>query len=121
MTTITDMDRIRILLEDDKDGNYNFALRDMMLHHYELPHMRYQDYTDIEENPDYLIAQRFWDETQIILVKAFEDPYATDQISHLAMELSLCPMHFVDWAICFDDENPECEQIRQVFPHGHDT
>jgi hypothetical protein len=30
-------------------------------------------------------------------------------------------MHFVDWAICFDDENPECEQIRTIFPHSHDT
>lgn len=48
-------------------------------------------------------------------------PYYRDEISTIAMELSLCPMHFGDWAGCFDDENPECEQIRAIFPHSHDT
>lgn len=49
------------------------------------------------------------------------DEYCRDDLSHLAMSFSLCPMHFVDWAICFDDQDPECEQIRSVFPYGHDT
>lgn len=49
------------------------------------------------------------------------DPYARDLLSELAMGLSLCPLHFVDWAICFDDQDPECGQIRAVFPYGHDT
>lgn len=44
-----------------------------------------------------------------------------DELSNLAMEFSLCPIHFVDWAICFDDENPECDQVRRIFPNHHDT
>lgn len=48
-------------------------------------------------------------------------PYMRDHLSRMAMELSLCPIHFWDWAICFDDELPECEQIRAIFPHSHDT
>jgi hypothetical protein len=37
-----------------------------------------------------------------------------------ALSQSLCPVHFVDYAICFDDENPECEQVRAIHP-SHDT
>lgn len=49
------------------------------------------------------------------------DEYLRDDLSHLAMSFSLCPMHFIDWAICFDDDDPECHQIRLVFPYSHDT
>jgi hypothetical protein len=49
------------------------------------------------------------------------DTASRDEVSELAMSLSLCPIHFVDWAICFDDEDPECDQIRLIFPIGHDT
>ena len=51
----------------------------------------------------------------------FSDPYARDAISHLAMQFSLCPHHFRDWAICFDDNDPSCAQIRAIFPHEHDS
>lgn len=44
-----------------------------------------------------------------------------DEISTIAMQLSLCPLHFCDWASCFDDEDPDCAQIRAAFPHSHDT
>lgn len=47
--------------------------------------------------------------------------FSRDEYSEFAMGMSLCPLHFLDWAICFDDENPECSQIREVFPVGHDT
>lgn len=47
--------------------------------------------------------------------------YSRDELSHLYMQYSLCPLHHWDWAICFDDEDPECSQIRAIFPHGHDT
>ena len=49
------------------------------------------------------------------------DAGSRDEVSELAMSLSLCPIHFVDWAICFDDEDPTCEQVRLIFPIGHDT
>jgi hypothetical protein len=42
------------------------------------------------------------------------------RLSMLALDLSLCPMHFIDYAICFDDEIDECALIRTYFPR-HDT
>lgn len=69
-----------------------------------------------EETP----AGEFYDlVTAVTAIFSYE--YGRDEVSQLAMDLSLCPMHFVDWAICFDDEDPTCEQIRAVFPHSHDT
>jgi hypothetical protein len=41
-------------------------------------------------------------------------------VTQLALELSLCPLHFIDYAICFDDEDEECKAIRQIHPsHDH--
>lgn len=47
--------------------------------------------------------------------------YMIDQISQIALDESLCPLHRIDFAICFDDDDPECSQIRQIFPSSHDT
>lgn len=33
---------------------------------------------------------------------------------------SLCPLHRVDYAICFDDQNLECAAIRTIHP-SHDS
>ncbi len=44
-----------------------------------------------------------------------------DKLSDVAMNLSLCPLHMIDWAICFDDQPIECAQIRTIFPTSHDT
>ena len=41
-------------------------------------------------------------------------------LSMLALDHSLCPMHMIDYAICFDDADPDCSQIRAYFP-AHDT
>lgn len=46
--------------------------------------------------------------------------YTRDWISTTALDLSLCPMHFVDYAACFDDDMPDCAAIRACFP-SHDT
>lgn len=43
-----------------------------------------------------------------------------DEISRLRLDDSLCPMHACDYAICFDDDDPECAPIRIIFP-SHDT
>lgn len=43
-----------------------------------------------------------------------------ERITDLALSLSLCPMHFIDYAICFDDANDECDAIRLIHP-SHDT
>ena len=43
-----------------------------------------------------------------------------EELTELSLSMSLCPMHFRDYAICFDDEDPECEVIRLIHP-AHDT
>ena len=53
--------------------------------------------------------------------KLRKEEFGRDEVSRLAIEQSLCPVHFVDWAICFDDNNVGCTQVRAIFPHGHDT
>jgi hypothetical protein len=43
-----------------------------------------------------------------------------DALSTLALDMSLCPLHMIDYAACFDDDDPECAAIRSCFP-SHDT
>lgn len=47
------------------------------------------------------------------------NPYR-QQLTEMALSMSLCPMHLVDYAICFDDEDDECKVIREFFP-DHDS
>lgn len=41
-------------------------------------------------------------------------------MTQLALNDSLCPLHFIDYAICFDDDDAECAAIRTIHP-SHDT
>lgn len=41
-------------------------------------------------------------------------------LTELRLNYSLCPVHAWDYAICFDDENPECAQVRAIHPE-HDS
>lgn len=43
-----------------------------------------------------------------------------EQITQLALDHSLCPLHLIDYAICFDDNDADCAQIRLIHP-SHDT
>lgn len=43
-----------------------------------------------------------------------------DDLSILRLSFSLCPIHSIDYAICFDDDDADCAQIRAAFP-SHDT
>lgn len=47
-------------------------------------------------------------------------PYMTQRLSMLLLDNSLCPMHAIDYAICFDDDEPDCATLRAFFP-DHDT
>ncbi len=38
----------------------------------------------------------------------------------LLLAHSLCPVHRVDYAICFGNDNPKCSQVRQIHPE-YDT
>lgn len=46
-------------------------------------------------------------------------PYR-QELSEMALSMSLCPMHLCDYMACFDDEDEECATIRAYFPN-HDT
>lgn len=46
--------------------------------------------------------------------------YMTDRMTALLLDNSLCPMHAIDYAICFDDDDPDCAAIRAIHP-SHDT
>ncbi len=48
------------------------------------------------------------------------DPFQRHDFSELLLDFSLCPMHRIDYAICFDDDDDECATIRAYFP-DHDT
>lgn len=48
------------------------------------------------------------------------DALDTEAMTSLLLQHSLCPIHRVDYAICFDDDDPECAQVRAIHP-GHDT
>jgi hypothetical protein len=43
-----------------------------------------------------------------------------ENLTEFALQLSLCPIHLIDYAICFDDNNDECAQVRMIHP-SYDT
>lgn len=55
-----------------------------------------------------------------LITELIDNPYATQTLSMLCLDFSLCPMHAYDYAICFDDDDPTCAPIRACFPN-HDT
>lgn len=46
--------------------------------------------------------------------------FDTETLTEILLQYSLCPIHHCDYAICFDDDDAECAQIRAIHP-GHDT
>lgn len=57
------------------------------------------------------------------LIELARRPYdesARQSLSMIALDQSLCPLHMIDYAICFDDDDPDCAAIRSCFPN-HDT
>jgi hypothetical protein len=43
-----------------------------------------------------------------------------EELTFLALSQSLCPLHFTDYANCFDDDTRSCRTIRRIHP-SHDT
>lgn len=48
------------------------------------------------------------------------DALDRDDLSHMRLQYSICPLHACDYAICFDDDDAECAAIRATFP-AHDS
>lgn len=117
MTTHSDardaLQSLRSLTDDDM----LIALRALLIDRAADP----ADYFDLDElRPDALDAIR----RDLAAIDAeLATPYAEltrHAYSELLLDHSLCPMHAIDYAICFDDDNAECATIRQYFP-SHDT
>lgn len=45
---------------------------------------------------------------------------AREFLTEIALAFSLCPIHFCDYAICFDDGASECHMVRVIHP-CHDS
>ena len=73
------------------------------------------------ENDDEILAECESDRTlDLARVLVALQSLSREQLTDMCLSYSLCPLHRVDYAICFDDENPECEAIRTIHP-SHDT
>lgn len=76
---------------------------------------------DRADDPFPLNAPDFiYDYLRALLAIIDNAPYMTDRMTALLLDNSLCPMHAIDYAICFDDDDPTCAAIRACFPN-HDT
>ncbi len=74
-----------------------------------------------DDGSDLDAAQAHFVATITPLVEAIDqDPYSREAMTELLLSHSLCPIHRIDYAICFDDEDPECSQVRAIHP-AHDT
>lgn len=95
-------------LNDDADSNID-ALDDDALDYF------------LDSADDYpLITES---DARMLLIAMRRDllaPYCRDALSRAALDDSLCPMHFCDYQICFDDDDAECALIRSIFP-SHDS
>lgn len=138
---MTDLERINDLLAHDDESRAYSTIRSIMLDSpdFSTPTIDLLD-------PEYDTTLEIATEIHELLKSTFAliaDPFAEsrlqrEQLTELALSLSLCPIHFHDYAICFDDAicaddiaaNPdlahaldytdECSQIRMIHPI-HDT
>lgn len=91
------------------------ALRDLLIDRDATPSpMRDTDPFPLDA-PDFI-----YDFIRAALRLADDAPYITDRMTALLLDNSLCPMHAIDYAICFDDDDPDCAAIRAIHP-SHDT
>lgn len=110
------LENLRAILEKDDDAAWSTVRGCLIALSYDA------DVTVLDER-DFDADCSEQDRLEIVnaICALWASRYHRDDLSILAMSFSLCPMHFVDWAICFDDQDPDCSQIRDIFPTHHDT
>lgn len=105
------LDRISALPDDSCD--ISIAMRSLLID-------RDDDCDDFPDAAPHLADMR----AALAAIDARLDyPYADttrQTLSLLLLDFSLCPMHAIDYAICFDDDDADCAAIRALFP-SHDT
>lgn len=103
-----------------------------------LRHFFVQEVTTLEE-VEALYAEskddEYWEETfaevgldtakdiaKALSVVLVANPFAfvREALTEVLLNLSLCPIHRIDYAICFDDQAYECAAVRHIHP-SHDS
>lgn len=113
-------DRLRELTEgmnEAESDDFAHVFRMMLT---SLPDLGNEDLSwvsDLEPN-----EARWVDACKEIIAELFAYRFGgRDRITELCINDSLCPIHFCDWMSCFDDDDPECAQVRAIYPCSHDT
>lgn len=100
------------LRPDHPHDHFSRALRDLLIDR----DCNSADAFDPTDAPDYA-----YDTMRALLATIDAYPYSRDDLTKLLLDNSLCPLHAIDFAICFDDDDTECAAIRTIYPHSHDT
>lgn len=95
----TALDFIRAI-ESLDDDDTSLLIRDLLI-----------DDSTIDPDLDSPLAQTMRDAIRLL---------DTHTLSLMRLDYSLCPLHAIDYAICFDDDDADCATIRSCFPN-HDT
>ena len=75
---------------------------------------------DAISSSEYDASPAHYDILRDLLATIDAYPYHRDDLTALLLDNSLCPLHSIDYAICFDDDDDECAAIRTIHP-SHDT
>ena len=100
--------------DDHPHDHFSHALRDLLID---------RDYTPLPSANDSIIADTpayAYDTLRPLLATIDDYPYSRDDLTTMLLDNSLCPLHAIDYAICFDDDDPDCAAIRMIHP-SHDT
>lgn len=109
MTPSNALESLMTLLRDDLD--YDGLLNEFLRDHLGQP---INFLRDLELHP----TQETFAPALELFITVHTD---RDCLTDLCIWFSICPLHFHDWAICFDDDLDDCAQIRTIMPSRHDT
>ena len=121
MNIILDLDRasdIRRMIESllDCDCNAAFTAHNDCRHD-----LRQRDFRDLLiDRTDIDLASDCPELLRDLLTALIDAPFSTEYLTAYSLDNSLCPMHNIDYAACFDDDDPDCAAIRAIHP-SHDT
>jgi hypothetical protein len=82
--------------------------------------LRQRDMRDLLDRTDIDLSSDCPELLRDLLTALMMHPHSTELTTAMLLDNSLCPMHAIDYAICFDDDDPECAAIRAIHP-SHDT
>jgi len=68
------------------------------------------DMTDLREYLREMIIDQPIESTRTL------DAADRELLTRACLDLSVCPVHLVDYMICFDDDDHECRAVRMIHP-----